>query len=340
MGRRGYRRLVYTRPGDLRDEQVAAALMAGWGISADVIEHAAVGFGSHHWRVAADGRTWFLSVDDLEARCRSAAESRRDAGDRLTAALTTAAVLQGCGLDFVIAPERTITGSLLQPIDDTYVLATYRHVDGRSFEFGQYDTSDQRTAVVALLARVHEHTDVVRDVAVDDDFLVPGRDQLDETLGDDVRWGPGPFAAEARSLLIEHADPLLAALRHHDALAERVRERRRSFVITHGEPHRANTIDTDAGPVLIDWDTALLAPAERDLWMLLAEDPVVADHYTSLTGRPVDVDAIELFTLWWDLCEVSSYVADLRRPHADTADTAVAWDQLQVHLDPTRWRGR
>lgn len=329
---------MFTRPDDLSDEQVASALTSGWGIVPDEIEHAAVGFGSHHWRATADGRKRFLSVDDLEVRRRSANETRREAGERLTAALVTAASLRNRGLDFVVAPERTIDASVLQVIDDTYVMAVYRHIEGQSWEFGSYDTFDQRAAVVERLARLHAHTEVTREVAVVDDFLVPSRDHLHETLDDPGHWGPGPFAADARSLLIEHAQPLNVALQHYDSLVAQVRERRHSFVITHGEPHRANTIDTDDGLVLIDWDTALLAPAERDLWMLLADDPAIADHYTSLTGRPVDADAVETYSLWWDLCEISLYVADLGRPHTDTADVRTAWEQLQIHLDPTRWR--
>jgi len=59
---------------------------------------------------------------------------------------------------------------------------------------------------------------------------------------------------------------------HYDALVVSVGASREPMVITHGEPHRANTIVTTAGVALIDWDTALLARRERDLWMLIDED--------------------------------------------------------------------
>ena len=44
------------------------------------------------------------------------------------------------------------------------------------------------------------------------------------------------------------------------------------FVITHGEPHRGNTVVTDTGVVLVGWDTCLLAPPERDVWMVAGEE--------------------------------------------------------------------
>ena len=109
------------------------------------------------------------------------------------------------------------------------------------------------------------------------------------------------------------------------------------FVVTHGEPHRGNTIFTADGVVLIDWDTALLAPPERDLWTLIDEDETIAADYSTLSGRSLDDRALQLYRLWWDLCEVSLYIADFRRAHDDTEDTRVAWQCLEKYLDPSRW---
>ena len=109
------------------------------------------------------------------------------------------------------------------------------------------------------------------------------------------------------------------------------------MVITHGEPHRGNTINTADGVVLIDWDTALLAPPERDLWMLVGEDAQTAADYTERTGVVLDDSAMRLYRLWWDLCEISLFTAEFRAPHEDTEDTRVAWAALARFLDPARW---
>ena len=92
--------------------------------------------------------------------------------------------------------------------------------------------------------------------------------------------------------------------------------------------------------MLIDWDTVLLAPPERDLWALIDEEPQIARDYTRRTGVEVDEAAIELYRLWWDLCGISLYVALFRAQHRDTEDCGVAWDGLQRYLDPQRWSAR
>ena len=105
-----------------------------------------------------------------------------------------------------------------------------------------------------------------------------------------------------------------------------------------GEPHVGNTINTPDGVVLIDWDTFLVALRERDLWSLMGEDPAVRAYYENKAGVTLDDEALSLYSLCWDLTEVSLHVADFRRPHGDTADTRVGWRSLQQHLDPTRWK--
>ena len=171
-----------------------------------------------------------------------------------------------------------------------------------------------------------------------DDFLIPSRDQLAVALADDgAAWGPGPFATQAHDLLREHSAAVTCVVARYDQLAVEVATRPERFVATHGEPHRANTIVTANGVSLIDWDTALLAPPERDLWALIEENSRIAQEYTDRTGVDIDDEAAELYRLWWDLCEISLYVAQFRAPHADSEDSRVAWDALQKHLDPRRW---
>ena len=44
---------MFTRPADVPDSDIALALHDGWAVTADGIAYSPVGFGSHHWRVAA-----------------------------------------------------------------------------------------------------------------------------------------------------------------------------------------------------------------------------------------------------------------------------------------------
>ncbi len=96
---------------------------------------------------------------------------------------------------------------------------------------------------------------------------------------------------------------------------------------------RGNTIVTDTGVVLVDWDTCLLAPPERDVWLVAREEPGILDAYRRRTGRTPDAGLVEAHRLRWDLADVASFAAELRSPHADDDDTRTAWAGLRAVLE-------
>lgn len=328
---------MFTRPEGLEEAELRARLAGSWGLDVDEIEYRPVGFGSFHWTARLDERTWFVTVDDLEMRLVGDHDERRAAFDRLHSALSTARALHDAGLGWVVAPCRSLDGRVVEPIDDRFVCAVFPFVDGRTSSWGRYDHDDERRAVVERLAELHRVGRTNGELPLVDDHRIPRRDSLDDALRDlDRPWVGGPFAEPARSLLAEHRGAVVDLLARHDDLAESVSDRSWATV-THGEPHRANVIVGAHGPMMIDWDTARLAPPERDLWSLVAEDPSMRDLYERLSGTALDDSALEVHRLWWDLCEIALYVHDFRRPHVRSDDTSTAWSGLTTHLDPTRW---
>jgi hypothetical protein len=190
-----------------------------------------------------------------------------------------------------------------------------------------------------MLARLHDLGDAAASGALTDDLVVPRRDDL-VTAVDHLaeRWDGGPYSESARRLLDRHAVPVERLFTRYDVVAAAVAARPERMVLTHGEPHPANTLRTTAGWVLVDWDTALVAAPERDLWHLAADDADAVAGYERMGGRAVDPQALMAYRLWWDLAEISGYVALLRAAHADDADVRESWRNLQHYLDPVaRW---
>lgn len=324
------------RPEDIDDADVVDAVGDGWGLVVRAIEFAPVGFGGHHWWVAADDGDWFVTVNDLVGRRRHRAETLDVPRRRLEVAMSVARSLRDDGLDFVVAPRRTRSGTVLHPVGERLAMTVHPLVVGDTREWGPYPTREERVAVIDRLAVLHAAT--TEPAPLVDDLTVPDRDRLVEALGDLAGpWDAGPFGEPARRLLDEHAGAVVEAFGHYDELAATVARRPERFVITHGEPHRGNTIDTVDGIVLVDWDTVRTAPPERDLWALADEDPSILDAYEERTGTAPDGDALETFRMWWDLIEVATYVGRFREPHVDDEDTQVAWNGLTVYLDPGRW---
>jgi hypothetical protein len=97
-------------------------------------------------------------------------------------------------------------------------------------------------------------------------------------------------------------------------------------------------VSAAGGLVIIDWDTALLAPPGRDLWDLARHDESLLHTYAAATGVDIDQDALWLYRLWYDLAEIGGYLSLFRATHRQTADTAESWKNLRHFLQPAeRW---
>jgi spectinomycin phosphotransferase/16S rRNA (guanine(1405)-N(7))-methyltransferase len=330
---------VFTEPDDLPKIAVAGALQNWWGFTAASLTYQPVGFGSHHW-LATDrtGRRLFATVDDLAAKRRTAHETTDDVFDGLCDAFGTALALRGeAGLNFVIAPLLTATGRVAARLSERYSIVVHPYVSGaEAGEDGEFTNAGDRLAVVDMLIQIHGAQAGKPRV---DDFVVPHLDTLQAMVRHTSdAWCSGPYAQRAQELLRTHARDLHALIAAYHGLARRVAAQPERMVITHGEPHAGNVIVTADGLVLVDWDTALVAPPERDLWDLGGDDAALLDHYAAATGVEIDDAALALYRLWFDLAEVGGYLSRFQAPHEDTADTRESWKELQHFLRPAeRW---
>jgi spectinomycin phosphotransferase/16S rRNA (guanine(1405)-N(7))-methyltransferase len=319
-------------PDGLSAADLVPVLARGWGVTAVGVRYRPVGFGSHHWLVtdAAGGR-WFATADELSAKQRSRDEPLDAAFGRLRDALATACDLRERGLDFVVAPARATDGEPLVRAGEKFGVALYPFVDGQSFAWGDFGTAEHRRAVLDMIVALHA---APAPQAQADDFAVLHRDELEAAIrpAADVP-DCGPYARPAALLLAQCAPALERLLARYDELAERGRGRASAAVLTHGEPHPGNTMRAAGRWLLIDWDTTLMAPPERDLWSLDPGDGSVLRAYADATGVPVLPSMLELYRLRWDLADIAVEVSRFRAPHRGSPDDFMSWAVLRSTLD-------
>jgi spectinomycin phosphotransferase len=328
---------VLTEPKDLDRAELKALLERHWGLRGATLTYLQVGFGSHHWR-ADDfrGTRRFVTVDDLEAGFQAGPDTD-SAFAALDRAFRTAAALRDeAQLDFVVAPLPDEDGSVIHRLSDRYAVTLSPFIEGESSTYGSYESLDDRRRMGGVLGRLHAATEhVPTDLPRREDFALPSRAALLEALHDLERpWSSGPFGEPARQLLQASAHNIERRLEEYDELAAHVRESSDSWVVTHGEPHRANVIrDPQGGVHLVDWDTTLTAPCERDLRIVLDRELTGWDEYVAVAGAAsFNQEAIELYRRWWDLADIGIYTALFRRPHERTEDTTASWENLAEYL--------
>lgn len=326
---------MQSRPGDLADDAVAVAVSGAWRLPPVTASYLPVGYGSHHWVLEdGTGRRWFASVDVLAPR------DPQDGFDRLAAALSLAVRARDAGLAFVVAPLPASDGGLVRLLPGGYALSVYPFVSGRSGSFYDELGGTDAAELTAMLCALHgvdvgTHGGAAGRVGVET-FEVPGRDRLEASLAEvdgEDGW-PGPYGVRLRALLRRHAGSVTRALRRHDRLVAASGAQRDRMVLTHGEPHPGNIIRTPEGLRLIDWDTALLAPPERDVWLVAARTGGRAvDEYSARTGRPLAPELLERYAIAWALADIAAFVDLLGHAAEENADTSWSWDALVGTLD-------
>jgi spectinomycin phosphotransferase/16S rRNA (guanine(1405)-N(7))-methyltransferase len=105
------------------------------------MEYLAVGWGSHHWDVRDDaGGRWFVTVDELENKRVSDAQSVDDGFERLRASLLSAVALREAGCAFVVAPVPGDGGEPAVGFGGRFAVAVYPFVRRRAVRLGRLDT--------------------------------------------------------------------------------------------------------------------------------------------------------------------------------------------------------
>lgn len=319
-------------PDDLDTGMVLDALRRGWSLEAEEAVYAPLGAGSYHWTVGdANGGRSFVTVDDL-AQKAWLGDTRDETFAGLWRAFDVAVALRAHGLDFVVAPRATRCGDSVDRLDGRYSIAVFPFVEGGTSARGRYDDDGEREDVVGLIAAVHLATPAVGVGPMNVIGLeLPGRGHIERALAErGVRWTGGPFSEPARAAVQAAASDLSEILARADRLAREADGDERRWVLTHGEPHAANVIRAGDGLRLVDWDTVALAPPERDLWMLIADAPDLADVYRDATGTELDPSALEYFRISWDLRDAAEHIDVLRSPHEENDDTTRAYEALAL----------
>jgi len=325
---------VLTPPDGFTEDALVSALAAHWQLDAASMNYSAVGFGSHHWDVTdAAGVRWFVTVDELQKKLQWLREPLDAALDRLRHALAAAVELRALGCEFVVAPVVSRSDELVVLAADEFAVAVYPFVGGTSFAWGEFADKAHRQAVLDLVIAVHQAPPAARELACADTYAIPKRDELEAVLdgAHGAAAGGGPYCGPMRRLVGQSAAAIRAAIDRYDALTRQARAMPPRSVLTHGEPHPGNTMLTDDGWRLIDWDTTLVAPPERDLWGLDPGDGSVLASYAAATGVEPVAALLELYRVRWDLTDVALEVGRFLGPHKGTDEDQKAW-QLLVEL--------
>jgi spectinomycin phosphotransferase len=304
---------MFSRPQTVTDEMISMTVRDNWLADVREVSYLPVGFGAFHWRVRSGaGRSLFVTLDQL---------APRHTAESLENAYAGAAALAAADLGFIVPPLRSWSGPHTVNVGDGSLSVT-EWVEGRTPTAGEALEPRHIDEIVESLHTLHR-ADPPAGLrrwrpCVDAEF--PHR--IEDLAA--APWAAGPLGEVARVAVIEGLVAISRGTSRYLELANVAREHEDSWVATHGEPHHANQINTASGLKLVDWESLMVAPRERDL----------VDLVESAGADRLDVDSrlIELFVLEWRLAEVAEYTRWFSSPHTGNADDHTALQGLHEEL--------
>lgn len=276
-------------PPSIAIDDIRQWLFTWWSIRAIQTQFVAGGVCS--WGYVVDdehGRRWFLKIT-RNGLC----------GDQLNEAALRAAhsLHRDCGISEIVAPEITDSFGWVADLGE-YRAALTPYVHGVSASLFQLN-AEQQFMIGQLIARIHQARPRLD--------CYPRRERFSPR---DLRpllrrlhnyRDSSPIATQTALLLHNLRQPLLELAEALDEAQHRVvmnGSLADMFVICHGAPSAQNILlREDGGLALIDWDTCIYAPKERDL-IVLMDWPAALDGYLSLVGDfIIEQDLIRFYQL-------------------------------------------
>lgn len=316
---------------DLPDARLIASLASAYGLRLAQLAFLPLGADVNtavYRAEAADGRSYFLKL-------------RRGSFDDLSVALP--AFLADRGLGAVIAPLPTLDRQLAYRIDP-FTLALYPFVEG--VDGYQAELSEaQWVALGATLKRLHavRLPPAIRRALPREAYAPRYRQRVQAFLGrargshfDD------PLAAELAALLLAQGAKVQQLLAAAEGLARQFPNRARPLVLCHGDIHNGNVLLSGAGALhIVDWDTALLAPQERDLMFVGSglgrpgnAAPESAWFYQGYGAAAVDAAVVAYYRCERVVQDIDAFCGQILTTSGDSQDRRQALRYLASQFEP------
>jgi spectinomycin phosphotransferase len=226
-----------------------------------------------------------------------------------------------------------------------YTLALYPFVDG--VDGYQAEMSEtQWIQLGAALKRLHgvRLPPTIRRALPREDYSPRFRQRVQSFLGRAAsRHFDDPLAAELAALLAAQASRVQQLLAAADSLARQLPNRARAQVLCHGDIHNGNVLISGADALhIVDWDTALLAPQERDLMFIGSgllgrpgnEAQEAAWFYQGYGVVEVDAAVVAYYRCERVVQDIEAYTAEILAGSSPSQDRPQALRYLSSQFEP------
>lgn len=210
------------------------------------------------------------------------------------------------GMDRAAYPIPTQKGDLYLRAGNALIVL-FNYIAARQSEAYDYYSFGE------LIARVHSMTAKIHIPIPQEKFVYRYADTFPQQLEQIVKGEAGDAISRSlTSLVTKYNDEI-----HHDydsfmSLRQELRGGRSRMVITHGDPGGNTLVKSPTDLYLIDWDSILLAPPERDTWFFVHEPEFIRGYRSHYPEYHADPALCRYFTYKRYFEDLVEYFTEIR----------------------------
>lgn len=319
-----------TQP-DISDEAILDCLQKAYGLRGCELTFLPLGadFNTVVYCVATPEVTYFLKL-------------RRK--HFLRTSVTVPLHLHACGLHHIIPPLMTQSDDLWTTLD-SFKVVLYPYVKGHN-GVGK-PLSDQQWVTFGSIVQQLHHTPLPKTILQDvpqETFEIEACETLKTFL---VRLEneafKDPVAQNMASFLKGKAPQILALIQRAQTLSGVLQHQSLDLVLCHGDLHGWNLlIDEEEKLYVVDWDTLVLAPKERDLMFIGAgihetgrtQSEEEALFYQGYGQTTLNKDALSFYRFYRIIQDMADYCQHVFLSDATQTDRLQSFEYLKANFRP------
>jgi spectinomycin phosphotransferase len=193
------------------------------------------------------------------------------------------------GIRNINYPIKTTSGELYIRVEDLLIII-FNFIEGEQrFGYTHAQYAD-------LIGPIHQRTKSISAEIVKEEFEIPYKQQfelcfeqsLNPTISDDI-------TIELKTIMNKYADEIKTDWKDFEDIIEGCKNPEFNFVLTHGDAPTNIIITANDELYLIDWDTIMLAPAERDTWFLANSQDFLEAYQKYFPGYVINKKAYKFY---------------------------------------------
>lgn len=316
---------------DIADADILACLRREHGLNVTRITFLPLGAdrGTAVYRAVTDAADYFVKL-------------RSGGFDEMT--ILVPKLLHDQGIRQVIAPLATQSAQLWTPLGD-FALTVSPFIEGcDAYEVDLID--DQWVEFGRVLNAIHaaQIPATVLERIRREDFSADWRERVRRYMGlIEESHFDDPVAAAVAAFLHERRELVERLVVRAETLGMVLQRRSLPFILCHADIHAGNLLITPGGQVyIVDWDTLILAPKERDLMYpgggLFGDKRAPHDEealfYRGYGAARIDADVLLYYRFERIVQDIAAYCEQLLLTDAGGQDRAIGMRQLMSQFQP------